>query len=62
MENTQLLIAGLLALLEYAEPRIREAVEDGDVSEEDQTKLKEKIDGLRNGLGFDSPEWKPSTQ
>jgi hypothetical protein len=55
--NTQLLISALLALIEYAQPRIQEAVEDGDVSAEDQAKLKERIDGFRNGLGFDSPEW-----
>lgn len=53
----QLLIQAVLALLAYAEPRIREATEDGEVSPEDQAKLKEKIDGFRNGLGFDSPEW-----
>lgn len=55
--SIQLLITGILALLEYAEPRIREAVEKNEVTPEDQTKLKEKIDGFRNGLGFDSEAW-----
>lgn len=56
-----LLISAVLALLDYAEPRIREAVSDGDVTPEDQQKLKDRIDSLRAGGGFDSPEWNKST-
>lgn len=55
-----LLVSGLLALLEYAEPRIREGIANGDISVDDQQKLKDKIDSLRAGSGFDGEAWKPS--
>lgn len=55
-----LLVSGLLALLDYAEPKIRDAIANGDISVDDQQKLKDKIDSLRSGSGFDSPAWKPS--
>lgn len=55
-----LLISGLLALLDYAEPKIRDAMASGDITADDQQKLKDKIDSLRSGGGFDDPAWKPS--
>lgn len=56
-----LLISALLALLDFAEPRIKEAQENGDITPEDQQKLKDKIDSLRDGAGFSDPEWQPSS-
>lgn len=56
-----LLISALLALLDFAEPRIKEAAENGDISPEEQQKLKDKIDSLRDGVGFSDPEWQPSS-
>lgn len=55
--NIQLLISGLLALIEYAQPKIKEALDKSEITPDEQKKLKEKIDSFRNGLGFDSPEW-----
>lgn len=55
-----LLISGLLALLDYAEPKIRDAMASGDITVDDQQKLKDKIDSLRAGSGFDGEAWKPS--
>jgi hypothetical protein len=59
--DISLLITGLLALIDYAEPRIREALNKNEISADEQQALKDRIEKLRSGGGFDTPEWQPST-
>lgn len=52
-----LIISAALMLLDWLEPRIAEARANGEISQDDQLKLKTRIDSFRAGEGFKGPEW-----
>lgn len=55
--ETGLVIAAILNLLDWLEPRIADLRAKGEISQDDQLKLKNRIDSFRDGSAFSGPEW-----
>lgn len=55
------LISAVIALLDYAVPKIQEGIEKKQISPEKQAALKERINALRLATAFEGEEWNPST-
>lgn len=52
------LVNGLLGLVERLLPKLK----GGTITVEEQEALMAKIDGIRSGLAFSGPEWKPEPE
>ena len=50
-----------ITLLEKLIPIIQSAVNNGEITAQQQAELKAKIDSIRSGAAFAGPEWKVST-
>jgi hypothetical protein len=51
------IISGAQQILKVAVPEVQKLLASGDVSVEDQAKLKAAIDGIRDGSAFQGSEW-----
>lgn len=49
-----------MSLLDWLEPRLAELRAKGEVSQDDQLKLRNRIDQFRASEGFSGPEWEQS--
>ena len=59
MEWIAIINAGI-SILETAIPRLREAVQNGDVTPEQQKTVEDRLNALRQPGAFSGPEWKKS--
>jgi hypothetical protein len=59
MEVTAIIaiISGAIQIVEAATPTIEALIKSGQISIEDQAKLKAKLDALRQAAAFSGPEW-----
>jgi hypothetical protein len=58
--QTALVIQAILSLLDFLEPKLAEWRANGEVSQDDQLKLRNRIDQFRASDGFSGPEWEQS--
>jgi hypothetical protein len=54
------IISGAQQILKVAVPEVQKLLASGEVSVEDQAKLRAAIDGIRDGSAFSGPEWNQS--
>lgn len=50
-------VLAIIALLDYLEPRLAEWRKKGEISQDDQLNLKNRMETFRNGTAFSGPEW-----